>query len=163
MQEKFAARIKVARESLGLSQSEMAALGGVSLRAYQAYERAESWPSLEVMLGFSSKGLSVDWLLTEVGSMMRDESALGLIEPAAPVSGHSDSYPGLCTIRASDGMRDRLDLLPEILAPVLEWISDGIAAAGQEIDWKWAAEQVIGRYSWDFNTWLFTRRAEQSS
>lgn len=66
----FAERLKSARGSLGLKQTEMSEQSGVSYRAYQHYEGGRSLPCADALMGFMQLGINANWLLTGEGPML---------------------------------------------------------------------------------------------
>jgi hypothetical protein len=99
-------------------------------------------------------GLNLNWLVGGSGDMLRPETVQAPLQATAPL-GHHDVVPGYCRVRDREGVQmTRIDLLPDLMAPALEWISRGIAVARDQIDWDWASKQLIARYEWDFMTWL---------
>jgi transcriptional regulator with XRE-family HTH domain len=155
----FAARIRLARDALNFNQSKMASAGGVTLRAYQAYERAEAWPSFEVGLGWSKLGISIDWLLTGAGDMFISNRVGAGAIGATPDQAHQ--YPGFCAI-LHDGDRHatRLDLVPEVMANALAQalpFIDRARITDEEVLWRAAASTLIGSYNLSFWEWFRSR------
>lgn len=73
-------RMRLFRESLKMSQVQMAAeLGGTS-RGLQNNELNQSLPNSKVMTGLYRLGANVNWLLSGEGSMMRSDAD----KPAQP-------------------------------------------------------------------------------
>ena len=64
-------RIKIVRESLELSQKDMAKAVSVSLTALQGYEAGRSVPGGDVIKAFVKLGFNANWLLTGEGEMRR--------------------------------------------------------------------------------------------
>ena len=74
---KYHDRVKIVRAYFALSQTEMAKRVGISLRAYQNYERGER----EIPIGLIHalyEAFRVDpvWLLTGLGSMILIENGI---------------------------------------------------------------------------------------
>ena len=66
----FEERLKYLRSELGLSQTDMAKLMGVSLRVYHRYEKGEQKPSYEKLIPLVKKfNVNINWLLTGEGEM----------------------------------------------------------------------------------------------
>jgi len=68
----LAERLKVARESIGKNQKEIADLVGVSYRAWQGYETGENVPGGKIFESLVRLGFSGTWLLTGEGEMKHD-------------------------------------------------------------------------------------------
>ena len=71
---KFGAELKEVREEFGATQSEVARILGISLRAYQHYEagtREISLSSLEIL--HRKIGLSIDGMFQKLGEDSSDE------------------------------------------------------------------------------------------
>lgn len=62
-------RLRTARDELGLTQAEMAARMGISLRAYQTYEANERQPRANDVAALADAGIDLNWLLTGLGRM----------------------------------------------------------------------------------------------
>lgn len=75
-----AGRLREEREKLGLSQGDMAELGGTKSRTYQDWERAIAGVSTEFLALAALRGLDVTYVLTGVrgntGVLSPDESTL---------------------------------------------------------------------------------------
>jgi len=67
----LADRLKIARESTGKSQKDMAAELGTSFRAWQDYEAGKNYPGGKVFESLAKLGLDTNWLLTGEGKMWR--------------------------------------------------------------------------------------------
>ena len=89
-------RLKAAREHLGKSQKEIAALAGASYRAWQGYENGENQPGAKVIEAVAKLGIDANWLLTGEGLMLRGRQTgvsqhasnnVGIIQSAGAVSG----------------------------------------------------------------------------
>lgn len=91
----IAARLKEARQAIGLSQKAIAEQSGVSTRGYQGYEDGRSIPGGEALAGLASAGINPLWLLTGDGSMLIN---------AVPVV-HSAGDDGLVNIKQYVGLR----------------------------------------------------------
>lgn len=65
----FGKRLLKVRETLGMSQREMAKLMGVSERVYLDYEKDKKKPTYEKLLPLSRKKVNLHWLLTGQGEM----------------------------------------------------------------------------------------------
>jgi len=65
-------RIKIARESLGLNQKEMAQQLNIAYRSWQGYEDGDNIPGGKVLGNFASLGIDLNWLMTGEGSMWRE-------------------------------------------------------------------------------------------
>jgi transcriptional regulator with XRE-family HTH domain len=76
---KVAENLKKLREILGLTQEEMAQLLGVSLRAYQAYEKGSMEPKVGKLEMLAKKyRVNLNWLITGEGEMFLTPSTEGL-------------------------------------------------------------------------------------
>lgn len=65
----IAARFKMVRDSLGLSQREMAKKLDSSLGALQSYEAGKSVPGGNVLEALARLGINVNWILTGEGEI----------------------------------------------------------------------------------------------
>lgn len=65
----LADRIRKIRESRGATQKEMAALLGISFRAWQGYELGKNIPGDNVIKKLVEMGFNANWLLTGEGAM----------------------------------------------------------------------------------------------
>ena len=92
----LAERLKIAREHLGKSQKDIAALAGASYRAWQGYENGENQPGAKVIEALAKLGINANWLLTGEGSIEKEKGSgisqhasgnVGLIQSAGTVSG----------------------------------------------------------------------------
>jgi len=72
---KIAENLKKLREILGLTQEEMAQLLGVSLRAYQAYEKGSMEPKVGKLEILAQKyKVNLNWLVTGEGEIFIPQS-----------------------------------------------------------------------------------------
>lgn len=71
----IAARLKYIRAVNRTSQSEMAEALGVSLRAYQNYERDDRSLPIDLAIALHGSGVSLEWLLLGRGEMKRESCA----------------------------------------------------------------------------------------
>lgn len=62
-------RLKQARESLGLTQKDIAKACSVSIQMWQAYEAGKSVPGGKVLEGIARLGVNINWLLTDAGEI----------------------------------------------------------------------------------------------
>lgn len=69
-----AGRLSAARADLRLTQAEIAARSGVSLRAYNSYENGKRFPAEELLSWLAQQGYNVNWLLTGQGSMRGEDT-----------------------------------------------------------------------------------------
>ena len=83
-------RMKIARESTGKGQKEMAQLCNASYRMWQAYEVNDNQPKAEVIESLVKLGFNANWLLTGEGEMKRGTTVAG----PATASATSVSDPG---------------------------------------------------------------------
>lgn len=67
-------RLKIARESTGKTQKEMAHAIDVSLTAVQSYESGRQVPGGRVLEALALMGFDTNWLLTGEGEMKRGET-----------------------------------------------------------------------------------------
>jgi transcriptional regulator with XRE-family HTH domain len=91
----LSSRLKIARESLGKSQKEIAALTGASYRAWQGYENGENQPGAKVIEALAKLGINANWLLTGKGSVQVVEGIpsqyakdnIGVVQSTGMISG----------------------------------------------------------------------------
>lgn len=95
-------RLRAIREHLGESQKSMSLRMDLGSTTWQTYERGLNLPVGGVLARLAEMGLSVDWLLTGEGSMMRGEA----LAPA-----QSEATPGLTA-----------DLVATALQTIEEWL-----------------------------------------
>lgn len=76
----FGSRLRRAREIIGLSQDQMAARIGVSLRSYSRYENEGRELPIGALMRAAEMGISVTWLLTGAGEPLADAKAAGIGE-----------------------------------------------------------------------------------
>lgn len=69
-------RIKTVRESLGLSQKDMAKAINASLPSIQNYEAGKSVPGGDVIKSLVKLGFNANWLLTGEGTMRLEEGSI---------------------------------------------------------------------------------------
>lgn len=69
----FACRLKLVRETLGLSQKVMARSVAVSITAWQNYESGDQFPGGKVLEALTQMGFDANWLLTGQGNMQLSE------------------------------------------------------------------------------------------
>jgi transcriptional regulator with XRE-family HTH domain len=71
----FAARLRDVRREAGLSQEGFGALGGVSRNAQFTYESGTRYPDVAYLLGLSTAGIDINYLLTgrRAASMLEAE------------------------------------------------------------------------------------------
>lgn len=70
-------RLKRARAHTGLNQTDFARQVGLSMRGYQAQERAIARPSFAVLEKFAELGINANWLLTGEGEMLLNDTGEG--------------------------------------------------------------------------------------
>lgn len=115
-------RLKIARESIGKGQKEMAALCNASYRMWQAYESGENQPKADVIEALVKSGFNANWLLSGEGEMRLESE--------------SDRK-----------LRERYPLSP-LVANAFGITSDQNGQNGQnEFDWfhKWIDEELAGK------------------
>lgn len=122
-----AARLREARQSLGLSQQKLADKFGISKPGLQGNEAGKSMPGGDLLACYASLGISVDWLLTGKGSMYS-------AEPSS-------------SAQLSNGPLD-----VELLEFVLEKLEAKIAAAGVRATPKKKAELAVLLYDYIVET-----------
>ena len=66
-------RLRVARESLSITQNDMAARLGMSVRGYQDNEQGKRTAKTKVIAEFQKLGIDANWLLTGEGPMRLGE------------------------------------------------------------------------------------------
>lgn len=78
--DKIGGRLKKERERIGLNQTDMAAHGGVQLRAQVRYEKGERMPDAEYLAGVANAGIDILYVITGVRTgdpkLKPDEAAL---------------------------------------------------------------------------------------
>lgn len=72
--DKFGARLKEERKTLGLSQHEFGALGGVAANAQGHYESGERLPKSDYLMAIRHKGVDVLYVLTGERAALTDEA-----------------------------------------------------------------------------------------
>ena len=73
-------KLRERRELLGLFQSQLAALSGVSTRTIQLVEQGKGNPSLDTLLQLADPlGLSFDLVLKEPANKISDENSPGVL------------------------------------------------------------------------------------
>lgn len=65
-------RLRQVREHLGQTQASLAQRLEIGASTWQKYELGVSLPKAEALKQLAEEGISVDWLLTGEGEMMRD-------------------------------------------------------------------------------------------
>jgi len=65
----LAERIKIVRESLGMSQTAIAKAADSSLPSWQGYEAGKNVPGGKVLEALAHLGFNVNWILTGEGQM----------------------------------------------------------------------------------------------
>lgn len=60
----FSERLRLVRESIGLSQEEFSKLGGVQISAQANYERGHRSPSVDYLLALMDSGIDIVYILT---------------------------------------------------------------------------------------------------
>lgn len=73
-------RIKIARESLGLNQKEIAQKLDIAYRSWQGYEDGDNIPGGKALGNIASMGINLNWLLTGKGVMALNETIYPLAE-----------------------------------------------------------------------------------
>lgn len=76
----LADRLKIARESIGKGQKDMAQLCHASYRTWQGYEAGETQPNAKAFEALAKLGFNTNWLLTGEGEMKRGEVIYPLTE-----------------------------------------------------------------------------------
>lgn len=79
-------RFKIIRESLGLSQKDMAVAIGISLPGLQGYEAGRSVPGGSVFEALVKLGFNANWLLTGEGEMRTNGLAFQVAHHSGPMS-----------------------------------------------------------------------------
>lgn len=77
-------RLKQVREYLGDTQISMAARFGLGTNTWKIYEYEGRLPKTETLLSLADLGVSIDWLLTSEGTMLRAEAGLREARPDEP-------------------------------------------------------------------------------
>lgn len=72
-------RLKIARESLGMTQKDVARAAGVSHRTWQDYEGGANPPGGKALEALAKLGININWLLTGEGESKVGENT-GVIE-----------------------------------------------------------------------------------
>lgn len=84
----FPSRLRLARRQLGLTQTDFAAIGSVSLNSQGKYEAGLTEPSASYFASLAAAGVDVHWLLTgrrSTGTL--DEDLSIVVDAIAPLSG----------------------------------------------------------------------------
>lgn len=90
--------IRVIRERAGLSQSEFAKIGGVSLTSQQHYERGSRVPDANYLARLHDAGLDVMYFFsgkTNISYLTQEESQLLTVWHAADLSRKTAAYNAL--------------------------------------------------------------------
>lgn len=102
-------RLKNMRESLGLTQKDMAKHLRIASRTWQNYEEGVHEPSWKVLETLGTMGFDMNWLLTGEGEMRRDRQGQAWINTILPGIGKrireirgEDSIPVFATITMTD-------------------------------------------------------------
>lgn len=130
-------RRRKVRESLSLTQTEMASRVGVSPRTWQSWERAEYYPTAEALRFLAEQGTDVNWVLT--GNMTH--LALSTTQDAAPSS--------LVVSAKERGRVDPGELVIDILTPLLRQAVED-AKQVDDIDWLATATKFAMQYALKF-------------
>lgn len=78
-------RVRLARQAMGLSQQGFADKIGISQGYLGDIERGRAGPSAGFLSSITMKtDISVDWLLTGMGAMLRNQTPVKVAEPRAP-------------------------------------------------------------------------------
>lgn len=127
-------RLRKIRTDLDLTQTQMASRLGVSLRAWQSWERSEYYPPADALRVLAEQGIDINWLLT--GSIMlptqeraQDGTSTSVIV-SAKRRGHVD--PGELVI----------DILTSLLRQAVE-----DAKKVEDIDWLATATRFAMQYA----------------
>lgn len=128
----LAERLKIARNSLGATQNEIAINVSVSVQMWRAYESGKSVPGGNVLEALARLGFNVNWLLTGEGEMKyweferkiprryADELWVNVIQAALESAGVEDYKSGEYAHTAIDiiglvaELRDDLPTIDEI-------------------------------------------------
>jgi transcriptional regulator with XRE-family HTH domain len=130
-------RLRKVRESLSLTQTEMASRAGVSPRTWQSWERAEYYPTAEALRFLAEQGTDVNWVLT------------GNMTPPAP-SASQDAAPSSLVVSAKErGRVDPGELVIDILTPLLRQAVED-AKRVDDIDWLATATKFAMQYALKF-------------
>lgn len=105
---KIGARIRLAREKIGLSQSELAERVGGSRRGIQNNEAGISAPNSALLVGLRRLGVNINWLLNESGPMFDSRSDVALRYAL------SDAPNPDKALEAMRRLRDATDLLQRL-------------------------------------------------
>lgn len=97
----LAERLKIARDSLGKEQKEIASLLSISFRSWQDYEAGKSVPGGKVFEALVKLGFNANWLLTGEGEMRREAQQASDGEPA----GFGLALPGGPKVAGAYGKR----------------------------------------------------------
>ncbi|TNE71360.1 XRE family transcriptional regulator [bacterium] len=66
-------RLKIFREELGLTQSQIASECGTTIKTISNYETGHSEPKTQYLLYLAGKGLNLHWYFTGKGEMLVDK------------------------------------------------------------------------------------------
>ncbi len=72
---KQGARLRAAKEYLGLSTDEASSFAEVSAQQWRKYERGDAEPKVSRMLFMVQKGISLEWLIVGKGEMLAVDKA----------------------------------------------------------------------------------------
>lgn len=71
--DQFGLRLKEERKTLGLSQHDFAAMGGIAANAQGRYETGKRLPKLDYLVNIRQKGVDVLYVLTGQRAVLTDE------------------------------------------------------------------------------------------
>lgn len=76
-------RLKIARETLGMTQKSVAKAFGISYRSWQDYEGGVNPPGWKAIEGLANLGININWLLSGYGQVKTgsDEKAKVAYQP----------------------------------------------------------------------------------
>ena len=147
---KLGNKLKIAREHLGKSQKEMAALSGIGYRSWQGYEQGTNTPGGKVFEILTALGFNVSWFFNDnVQMMLDDSSGLQQIDKSTNLLFQQDNE--LVPPMPSDnlGMAEGMTILGRIYGSgdqvFIRAINANLHAFNAALDNKSKAEEAVER------------------
>lgn len=135
----------------------MAAKVGASFSSYRAYEAGQRPMRGDHLGRLVELGFDANWLLAGLGQMQFVPSVErpNVVAAQQNVPVVATEGPGFNMVEDVDGARwERIDMVPEVMAPALKWIASEARPECDESWWVRAASAMIARYEFEFFTWF---------